>query len=436
MTPNARVSVSVWLRSKASCMLATQPTSLSAGASTRVVESRARGWWTCDQSCVTLSSGSFHAQLRVLLRTDVMSTRPELAGASNRSAKTGLWSKVGMRQELGRNKWANRTASSLVPTMLHSKTNPLNNQQILDKAKEQHKKKGSYGSMLLMQSIKSEMKQEEEKENYLQSKKQAALKEKNLRLAESKMAFKTTSNGILRLPSVPDTKKSQRGSSTQGLHRGAKAANENKLQRAVQLVKQSGGIKAVDPNTSKSWEHAKTKSNRDKLPTVAIPSLQDAPRSMEDATPLSDVSQPRLSQRSAFSDAFAEITAQAKAEGLSSSMFETEAEEEEHAKLEKVWELLGARSSARLIVCAMGMQVMDALETKDRVQQKLEDTRILQVDAYYCSTCKRYSERLTSECKQHKVVRRKVNKRWFRCSKCRFHFDVLGASMPRKPCRK
>ena len=188
-----------------------------------------------------------------------------------------------------------------------------------------------------MKSMESDIKRKEEKDKYLRLKKENAAKEKQLHAEEKKMAFKTTQNGTMFLPTSFDIKRSQTGSTTLARSVSKTEINNEKLQRAADLLKRSGGVKSVDPNTSKMWQHStqsvhntggpsKSSSNEKILNASTAGSASIAKKPDEQKT----------KPKSEFAAAFADIAEQVKAQGIIGTMFAKEAEDADAKKLEKV----------------------------------------------------------------------------------------------------
>ncbi len=58
----------------------------------------------------------------------------------------------------------------------------------------------------------------------------------------------------------------------------------------------------------------------------------------------------------------------------------------------------------------------------------------LQVVAFHCKECARFSERREPHCRDHTVTRVTTTKRWWQCLHCNAHFSTLGVIFPSRRC--
>mmetsp|Transcript_27458 Transcript_27458/g.77665 ORF Transcript_27458/g.77665 Transcript_27458/m.77665 type:complete len:731 (-) Transcript_27458:328-2520(-) len=77
---------------------------------------------------------------------------------------------------------------------------------------------------------------------------------------------------------------------------------------------------------------------------------------------------------------------------------------------------------------------LNFLEQKDKIAAKLEESKILEVKAWHCQTCKIITDRRHKECADHRGKPIKAVKRFFVCNDCKRRETTLNRRMPGHAC--
>jgi len=241
-----------------------------------------------------------------------------------------------------------------------------------------------------------------------------------------------------------------------GVSAARDAGDEEKKRRAMEIVRQKGGIGKMKANRATSSAPAPIKAAlvaREKEKENAHPQTQArapprgaaarTPSFFDDnreppqsgaagkgkgwaslggrlppprAPPLAAPAKAPAPGASAFAASFSKFSAAGPSEGGVKSRYATEADLEEDEGLNKR---------------------MRVLEQKDQIARKMEETMSLEVRAFHCLDCETILEFRSRECAEHRVHRiPKALKRFFRCKGCGRPESAINSRFPRHVCGK